>query len=75
MQGNCQRDAESQLQVTAGGDVGGNPFREVVQTDPQREQDGGTFNRAGNRLRSFAPDPADGRAEADDPDQSNPASR
>lgn len=46
-----QGDAKSQLQVAARRDKGGNPFREVMQTDAESEQNGCALDRFWQRLQ------------------------
>ena len=53
MQGNRQRDAKAQLQVITGGDVGCDPFREVMQADTEGQQDRGTLDVTGQRGGAF----------------------
>ncbi|CSP63819.1 Uncharacterised protein [Shigella sonnei] len=53
MQRDGQCDAKSQLQVAARRDKGGNPFREVMQTDAESEQNGCALDRFWQRLHRF----------------------
>ena len=41
MQGNGEGHAHAEFQVVAGRDIGGDPFREVMQADTQRQQNSG----------------------------------
>ncbi|MNC74290.1 hypothetical protein D3C75_1256180 [compost metagenome] len=47
MDGDRERNAHPQFQIGAGGDKGGNPFREVMQADAERQQHGGAFQVMG----------------------------
>ena len=41
VQGDGKGDAHAKLEVVAGRDIGGDPFRKVMQADPQRQKNSG----------------------------------